>query len=127
MSPYFYDISKVKREDRKKVIVTKNEIDIKHIEKGLKDKIKHPPKVFYFLLSEIKKYYQPTGTMEQVLNKIDENLNHWYFGFINSNLKIVRIFIEYHLGLHKKAINDLEELEFLNNDIKIQYHKNFYH
>lgn len=123
ISPYFYNTGKVKREDRKKVVMTRYEIDINNIGKGLEDKIKHHQEVFYFLLPEIKKYYQSTETMEQVLNKIDENLNHWYFSFINPNLKIVRVFIEYHLGLHEKAINDLEAIEFLSSDIKNQYRK----
>lgn len=71
----------------------------------------------------IREYYHSTETLQEVLNRINNNMNHWYYSFMNPELEMIKIFVEYRLGQKEKAAIDFENICFQSEEVKNQYKK----
>lgn len=114
----FFTVRNKKQNARKMTIISRYGIDIKNLEKGLEDRIKQHKSVFHYLLPLINDYYQATETYEEILIRIEQDMQINYYRLINSDSMIVYPFIEKRMGMCEKALCDFEELTF--NDEKIK-------
>lgn len=129
LPPDFYDSGHVsvwkKKKSRDKTIVSRYNIDVKNLEKGLAGKIKQHQEVFCHLLPLMREYYQSTASYEGILERIDQNMENSYYRFINSDNLIAQAFIEKRMGLREKALHDFEAIPFSDENIKNEYLKKF--
>ncbi|MDE6232237.1 MAG: hypothetical protein K2M60_02655 [Lachnospiraceae bacterium] len=126
VSPDFYNSELIgKCTARDKIIMSRHSVDIKNLEKGLEDKITHHKEVFYHLLPLMKEYYCSTDSYEQLLKRIDYDMENSYYRFIGAVSLLPKAFIEKRMGLQEKAMQDFEEIEFRNEKIKNTYLKKF--
>jgi len=107
-----------KQSAREKTIISRYGIDIKNLEKGLKEKIKQHKAVFFHLLPLIVEYYQETSDYEKILIRIEQNMRIDYYRFINNESMLAYPFIEKRMGMHEKALRDFEAIPFSDEKIK---------
>lgn len=112
-----------KKEAYEKTIVSRTCYYNKNIETGIENIIRHHQEVFWLLVPAIREYYHATETLQEVLNRINNNMNHWYYSFMNPELEIIKIFVEYRLGQKEKAEIDFENICFQSEEVKKQYKK----
>ncbi len=114
----FHGVRNKKQNAREMTIISRYDIDIKNLEKGLKERIKQHKSVFLYLLPLIIEYYQDTATYEKILVRIEQNMQINYYRLINSDSMIVYPFIEKRMGMQEKAFRDFEALSFADENIK---------
>lgn len=107
-----------KQDAREMTIISRYDIDIKNLEKGLKERIKQHKSVFLHLLPLIIEYYQDTATYEKILVRIEQNMQINYYCLINRDIMIVYPFIEKRMGMQEKAFRDFEALQFADENLK---------
>ena len=107
-----------KQNAREMTIISRYNIDIKDLEKGLKERIKQHKSVFLHLLPLIMEYYQDTATYEKILIRIEQDMQINYYRLINSDSMIVYPFIEKRIGMQEKALCDFEALPFADEKLK---------
>ena len=107
-----------KQRARDMTIISRYGIEIKNLEKGLKERIKQHKSVFLYLLPLIMEYYDATATYEEILVRIEQDMQINYYRFINSDSMIVYPFIEKRIGMQEKALRDFEALPFADEKIK---------
>lgn len=107
-----------KQNAREMTIISRYGIDIKNLEKGLKERIKQHKSVFLHLLPLIMEYYEATATYEDILIRIEQDMQINYYRFINSDSMIVYPFIEKRMGMQEKALRDFKVLSFADEKIK---------
>lgn len=103
---------------REKTIISRYGIDVKNLEKGLQEKIKQHKEVFLYLLPLIEEYYQETAAYEDILIRIEQDMQINYYRLINSDSMIAYPFIEKRIGMQEKALRDFEALSFADEKIK---------
>ena len=113
-----FAVKNKKQNARDMTIISRYGIGIKNLQKGLKERIKQHKSVFLHLLPLIMEYYEATATYEEILIRIEQDMQINYYRFINSDSMIVYPFIEKRMGLQEKAIRDFEELLFADEKIK---------
>ena len=107
-----------KQNARDLTIISRYGIDIKNLEKGLKEKIKQHKSVFFYLFPLITEYYGATATYEEILVRIEQDMGINYYRLINSDSMIVYPFIEKRMGMREKALRDFDALPFADEKIK---------
>ena len=114
----FFTVRNKKQRAREMTIISRYGIDIKNLEKGLEERITQHKSVFRHLLPLIMDYYQATATYEDILLRIEQNMQINYYRLINSDSMIVYPFIEKRMGMSEKALCDFEALPFADEKIK---------
>lgn len=112
-----------KKEAYAKTIVSRICYYNNNIETGIENIIRHHQEAFWLIVPAIKEYYHSTETLQEVLNRININMNHWYYSFMNPELEIIKVFVEYRLGQKEKAVIDFENICFQSEEVKNQYKK----
>lgn len=114
----FFAMADKEENAREKTIISRYGIDVKNLEKGLQEKIKQHKEVFFYLLPLIEEYYQETATYEDILIRIEQDMQINYYRFINSDSMLAYPFIEKRIGMQEKALRDFESLSFADEKIK---------
>lgn len=114
----FFAMADKEENVREKTIISRYGIDVKNLEKGLQEKIKQHKAVFLYLLPLIEEYYQETATYNDILIRIEQDMQINYYRFINSDSMIAYPFIEKRIGMQEKALRDFESLSFADEKIK---------
>lgn len=107
-----------KKNARKKTIISRYGIDVKNLEKGLREKIKQHKEVFFYLLPLIKAYYQETASYKDILIRIEQDMQINYYLLINNDSIIAYPFIEKRIGMQEKAMRDFEKIPFADEKLK---------
>ncbi|MBD5470080.1 MAG: hypothetical protein HDR19_02880 [Lachnospiraceae bacterium] len=107
-----------KQNARDMTIISRYGIVIKNLEKALNERIKQHKSVFLHLLPLIMEYYEATATYEEILIRIEQDMQINYYRLINSDSMIVYPFIEKHMGMREKALRDFEAISFADEKIK---------
>lgn len=107
-----------KQNAREKTVISRYGIDIKNLEKGLQEKIIQHKEVFFYLLPLIEEYYRETDSYEDILRRIEQDMQINYYRLINSDSMIVYPFIEKRIGMQEKALRDFEALPFADEKMK---------
>lgn len=114
----FFTVRNKKQRAREKTVISRYGIDIKSLENGLEERIKQHKSVFSYLLPLILEYYQATATYEDILSRIEQDMQINYYRLINSDSMIVYPFIEKRMGMCEKALCDFEALPFADEKVK---------
>lgn len=114
----FFTVKNKKQRAREMTVISRYGIDIKNLEKGLEERIKQHKAVFCYLQPLILEYYQATATYEDILLRIEQDMQINYYRLINSDSMIVYPFIEKRMGMSENALCDFEALPFADEKIK---------
>lgn len=122
VSQDFYD----SKRDRKKIVIGRYDIDVKKPEKALRKKVDQHKRAFLHLLPLMIEYYRVTSTYEDIIKRIDYNMESAWYRFVNSgDLMISKAFIEKRMGLQDQAQQDFDKILFSDEKIKDAYLKKF--
>ena len=113
-----YTLTNKKQTAREMTIISRYGIDIKNLEKGLKERIKQHKAVILYLLPLIMEYYQETATYEGILTRIEQNMQCNYYRLLNGDCIIAYPFIEKHMGMTEKALRDFDAIPFADETMK---------
>ncbi|MCM1251754.1 MAG: hypothetical protein NC321_02960 [Clostridium sp.] len=107
-----------------KITMARHNIDIKGLERRLDERISHHKYVFSRLLPYITEYYDSVDSYAQILNRIERDMENSYYRLINGACSYVtKAFIEKRMGMHEKALQDFEELNFTSEKVRDAYLK----
>lgn len=119
------DFIKVQREARERIIMSRFYHE-QNREDAWLQMIDHHKQAFNILRPTMEAFYEATETLEDCLNRIEQQINHGYYNFINgSHLFLSKVFIEYRLGLKEQALSDFSAMYFSEKslDLKEQFYK----
>ena len=107
-----------------KIMMSRGIIDIKNLEMRLDERISQHKYVFYRLLPFMTEYYSSVDSYEQILKRIDHDMENSYYRLINGAcMWVTKVFIEKRMGMQEKAMQDFEELNFGSEKAKDAYLK----
>lgn len=112
-----------------KIMMSRGNIDIKNLERKLDERISQHKYVFYRLLPFVTAYYASTDSYEQIVKRIDHDMEDSYYRLINGEcMWLTKVFIEKRMGMQEKAMQDFEDerLSFRDEKVKDAYLKKLY-
>ena len=106
--------------NREKTILSANGNSIAQFEQSITEMAESYRKAFRYVLPTIKHFYNETNTYDKILGNIEKKLNspNRYFRFINHEMGMVKIFIEYFIGKENLAYENFAQLEFSSEELR---------
>ena len=80
-------------------------------------------KAYSFVKKDIKAYYERTKGYDGMLSELEEICDDKYYCFLHPQNYLVKIGVEKHMGKTEKAVKQLKESEYPNEELKADFGK----